>query len=53
MLKLSGDLEVRRVCWAIARTQGGGGHRQAAGFTTEMSHDELVSFLREEIKAQL
>jgi phosphoesterase RecJ-like protein len=37
----------------IARAQGGGGHRQAAGFTTEMSHDELVRFLREEIKAQL
>ena len=27
---------------AIARAQGGGGHRQAAGFTTELSHDELV-----------
>jgi phosphoesterase RecJ-like protein len=37
----------------IARAQGGGGHRQAAGFSTAMSHDELVSFLREEIKAQL
>jgi bifunctional oligoribonuclease and PAP phosphatase NrnA len=37
----------------IARLQGGGGHRQAAGFSTEMSHDELVSFLRQEIKAQM
>jgi phosphoesterase RecJ-like protein len=37
----------------IARAQGGGGHRQAAGFTTELSHDELVSFLRQEINAQL
>ena len=31
---------------AIARAQGGGGHRQAAGFTTGLSHDELVAFLR-------
>jgi bifunctional oligoribonuclease and PAP phosphatase NrnA len=31
---------------AIARAQGGGGHRQAAGFTTGLSHDELVEFLR-------
>jgi phosphoesterase RecJ-like protein len=37
----------------IARAQGGGGHRQAAGFTTELPHDELVSFLRQEISAQL
>jgi phosphoesterase RecJ-like protein len=37
----------------IARMQGGGGHRQAAGFSTGMAHDELVSFLRQEIKAQM
>jgi phosphoesterase RecJ-like protein len=37
----------------IARAQGGGGHRQAAGFDTEMSHDELVSFLREQVAEQL
>jgi phosphoesterase RecJ-like protein len=37
---------------AIARAQGGGGHRQAAGFTTELSYDELVSFLREQLAAQ-
>jgi bifunctional oligoribonuclease and PAP phosphatase NrnA len=37
----------------IARVQGGGGHRQAAGFSTEMSHDELVRFLREQLAAQL
>jgi bifunctional oligoribonuclease and PAP phosphatase NrnA len=37
----------------IAREQGGGGHRQAAGFTTAMEWDELVAFLREEIAAQL
>ena len=38
---------------AIARAQGGGGHRQAAGFTTGLSHDELVRFLREQLAAQL
>jgi phosphoesterase RecJ-like protein len=37
---------------AIARAQGGGGHRQAAGFTTELSHDELVAFLREALAEQ-
>lgn len=38
---------------AIARVQGGGGHRQAAGFATTMPWDELVGFLRGEISAQL
>ena len=37
---------------AIARAQGGGGHRQAAGFSTALSHDELVAFLREQLAAQ-
>jgi phosphoesterase RecJ-like protein len=37
----------------IARAQGGGGHRRAAGFTTPMSEDELVAFLRSAIAAQL
>ncbi len=37
----------------IARVQGGGGHRQAAGFDTTLSHDELVAFLREQVAAQL
>jgi phosphoesterase RecJ-like protein len=37
---------------AIARAQGGGGHRQAAGFTTGLSHDELVAFLRAALAAQ-
>ncbi|MEJ7825424.1 MAG: bifunctional oligoribonuclease/PAP phosphatase NrnA [Solirubrobacteraceae bacterium] len=37
----------------IARTLGGGGHRQAAGFATEMDRDELVAFLREQVSAQL
>ncbi len=38
---------------AIARAAGGGGHRRAAGFSTELSDDELVAFLREKIAAQL
>jgi phosphoesterase RecJ-like protein len=37
----------------IARAQGGGGHRQAAGFATEMPWEELVRFLRDEVAAQL
>ena len=36
---------------AIARVQGGGGHRQAAGFSTSLEWDELVAFLREEVAA--
>ena len=37
----------------IARVQGGGGHKQAAGFNTTMGWDELITFLRGEISAQL
>jgi phosphoesterase RecJ-like protein len=37
----------------IARAQGGGGHRQAAGFATGMDPAELVTFLREAVAAQL
>jgi phosphoesterase RecJ-like protein len=37
----------------IARKEGGGGHRQAAGFSTAESSDELVEFLRAEIAAQV
>jgi phosphoesterase RecJ-like protein len=37
----------------IARIQGGGGHRQAAGFTTAMEWDDVVAFLREEVAEQL
>jgi phosphoesterase RecJ-like protein len=44
-----GDVDVS----AIARGAGGGGHRQAAGFTTSMSEDEILEFLREQIAAQL
>jgi phosphoesterase RecJ-like protein len=38
---------------AIARVQGGGGHRQAAGFTTALEWPALVEFLREEVAQQL
>ncbi len=38
---------------AIARAGGGGGHRQAAGFTTDLPEDELVLFLREAVRAQI
>jgi bifunctional oligoribonuclease and PAP phosphatase NrnA len=37
----------------IARKQGGGGHRQAAGFSTSKSGRELIDFLRTEIAAEL
>jgi phosphoesterase RecJ-like protein len=38
---------------AIARAGGGGGHRQAAGFSTELDDEQLVAFLREQVAAQL
>jgi phosphoesterase RecJ-like protein len=38
---------------AIARSQGGGGHRMAAGFSTAMEWPRLVAFLREEVAEQL
>ena len=37
----------------IARAQGGGGHRRAAGFSTTLLESELVSFLRQAIAEQL
>jgi len=37
----------------IARAQGGGGHRRAAGFSTAMAWPELVAFLRQQVTAQL
>jgi len=37
----------------VARAQGGGGHRRAAGFSTSLEPDELIAFLREAIAAQL
>jgi phosphoesterase RecJ-like protein len=33
---------------AIARASGGGGHRQAAGFSSERSIDEIIDFIRRE-----
>ncbi len=38
---------------AIARKTGGGGHKRAAGFSTDLELDELVSFLCDEVTAQL
>jgi phosphoesterase RecJ-like protein len=38
---------------AIARAQGGGGHRRAAGFSTALELPELIEFLRGAIAAQL
>jgi phosphoesterase RecJ-like protein len=37
----------------IARAQGGGGHRRAAGFSTTLGLDELIVFLRQAIATQL
>jgi phosphoesterase RecJ-like protein len=36
---------------AIARKSGGGGHRQAAGFSSEASIDEITDFVRSEFVA--
>jgi phosphoesterase RecJ-like protein len=38
---------------AIARVNGGGGHKRAAGFSTDLELEELVSFLCGEVSAQL
>jgi phosphoesterase RecJ-like protein len=37
----------------IARAQGGGGHRRAAGFSTSLGEEELIMFLRGAIADQL
>ena len=44
-----GDVDVS----AIAREKGGGGHKRAAGFSTDLEIDELISFLCAEVNAQL
>jgi bifunctional oligoribonuclease and PAP phosphatase NrnA len=44
-----GELDVS----AIARKHGGGGHKRAAGFSTDLELGELVDFLCGEVKAQL
>src|SRR5207244_9526537 len=36
---------------AIARKSGGGGHRQAAGFSSDASIDEITDFVRREFLA--
>jgi phosphoesterase RecJ-like protein len=38
---------------AIARIEGGGGHRAAAGLTSQRSADDFVSWLSEQVEAQL
>jgi phosphoesterase RecJ-like protein len=38
---------------AIARALGGGGHRRAAGFSTDLEFEQLVKVLREHVAAQL
>ena len=35
---------------AIARKSGGGGHRQAAGFSSELSIEEITDFIRREYR---
>jgi bifunctional oligoribonuclease and PAP phosphatase NrnA len=36
---------------AIARKAGGGGHRQAAGFSSELSVEDVAAFIRQEFAA--
>jgi phosphoesterase RecJ-like protein len=38
---------------AMARKHGGGGHKRAAGFSTDLELEELVTFLCAEVAAQL
>jgi bifunctional oligoribonuclease and PAP phosphatase NrnA len=44
-----GDIDVS----AMARLHGGGGHKRAAGFSTDLELEDLVSFLCGEVSAQL
>jgi phosphoesterase RecJ-like protein len=44
-----GDVDVS----AIARKNGGGGHKRAAGFSTDLELEELVGFLCDEVSSQL
>ena len=44
-----GDVDVS----AIARAHGGGGHKRAAGFSTDLELEELIAFLCGEVGAQL
>jgi phosphoesterase RecJ-like protein len=45
----AGDVDVS----AIARQRGGGGHKRAAGFSTDLGFEDLVAFLAREVSAQL
>jgi phosphoesterase RecJ-like protein len=38
---------------AIARLKGGGGHKRAAGFSTDLEYEQLIAFLAGEVTAQL
>jgi phosphoesterase RecJ-like protein len=38
---------------AIARKSGGGGHREAAGFSSDLSVDEITDFIVREVGAQI
>jgi phosphoesterase RecJ-like protein len=38
---------------AIARKHGGGGHKRAAGFSTDLELDQLVTFLCGEVEEQM
>jgi phosphoesterase RecJ-like protein len=38
---------------AIARRHGGGGHRRAAGFGTDLEYEDVIEFLIAEISSQL
>jgi phosphoesterase RecJ-like protein len=38
---------------AIARKSKGGGHRAAAGFSSDLSVDELTDFIVREVAAQV
>lgn len=38
---------------AIAREQGGGGHKRAAGFGTDLPYEQVVEFVRSEVAKQL
>jgi phosphoesterase RecJ-like protein len=38
---------------AVARRHGGGGHKRAAGFSTDLELEQLIAFLCHEVTAQL
>lgn len=44
-----GDIDVS----AIARRHGGGGHKRAAGFSTDLETDALIALLCDEVHSQL